>query len=151
QLQRILGSTTADIPGVASSATSSASPLRQARLALADLDYDSAIRFAKEVTQPAEKALLLMQIAFHSSDIPLAEEALLSYWELSTEQQSRLEEQHTFLRSYLKHLLEITYYKASVPAPQNAPSSPLIRIWLQCFDVEEVDLDNRDLTVWLSL
>lgn len=145
QLQQILGSTTAGIPGIASSATPSTSSLRQARLALADLDYDSAIHFAGEVTQPAEKAILLMQIAFHSSDIPVAEEALLSYWEIPLEEQERLEEQYGFLRPYLKYLLEITNYISSGPNPPIAPSPPFIQNWLEWFDLVEADPDNPEL------
>ena len=150
QLQRILGRTTADIPGVASSATSSPSPLRQARLALADLDYDSAIRFAEGVTQPAEKAILLMQIAFHSSDIPVAEEALLSYWEIPSEERERLEQQYGFLRPYLKYLLEITNYRSSGSNPPLAPSSPFIQNWLEWLDLAEADPDNPELMASLD-
>ncbi len=150
QLQRILGSTTADIPGVASSATSSASPLRQARLALADLDYDSAIRFAEEVTKPAEKAILLMQIAFHSSDIPVAEEALLSYWEMPSEERECLEEQYGFLRPYLKYLLEITNYGSSGSTPPTALPPPSIQNWLEWFDLAEADPDNPELMMSLN-
>jgi len=150
QLQRILGSTKAGTPGVASSGTSSASPLRQARLALADLDYDSAIRFAEEVTQPAEKSILLMQIAFHSSDIPVAEEALLSYWELPLEERERLEDQYGFLRPYLKYLLEITNYRSSGSNAPLAPSSPFIQNWLEWFDLAEADPNNPELMASLD-
>lgn len=148
QLQQILGAgnTATDVVlGDSSSTTSSISPLRQARMALADLDYDSAIRFAEEVTQSAEKAVLLMQIAFHSSDIPVAEEALLSYWELPSEEQVRIEELHSFLPPCLKYLLEITNSASS-----HIASSPLIQNWLEWFDVAEKDPDNSELTASLD-
>lgn len=150
QLQQILDRTTADVPRVASGTISSASPLRQARLALADLDYDAAIRFAEEIKQPAEKAILLMQVAFHSSDVPVAEEALLSYWELPLEEQVRLEELHSFLHPCLKYLLEITNYRASSSTPSHLSSSPLIQNWLEWFDVAEKDPDNPELMTSLD-
>lgn len=148
QLRQILGvgSTPADVVlGDGSSTTSSISPLRLARMALADLDYDSAIRFAEEMTQSAEKAVLLMQIAFHSSDIPVAEEALLSYWELPSEEQVRIEELYSFLSPCLKYLLEITN-----SAPSHIASSPLIQSWLEWFDVAEKDPDNSELMTSLD-
>jgi hypothetical protein len=151
RLQQIVGATTADISGVVSSGTLSDSPLRQARMALADLDYDSAIRFAEKVAQPAEKAILLMQVAFHSSDIPVAEEALLSYWELPPEEQTRLEEQYNFLRPYLKYLLEITNYGSSASTPPTAaPPPPSIQNWLEWFDLAEADPDNPELMASLD-
>lgn len=137
-------------PEVDSNTSPGASPLRQARMALADLDYDSAIRFAKEVTQPAEKAIVLMQVAFHSSDIPVAEEALLSYWELPSEERSRLEGLYSFLRPYLKYLLEITNYSSTVSTLLATPSPPFIQNWLEWFDLAEADPDNPELTASLD-
>lgn len=142
--------TAVDVPSEVNSITSSASPLRQARLALADLDYDSAIRFVKEVAHPSEKALLLMQIAFHSSDVPVAEEALLTYWELPTEEQSRLEERYSFLRPYLQYLLEITNYGPSGTTLPVAPSSTLIQNWLDWFALAESDPNNPELMTALD-
>jgi len=149
QLRQIMGVTTLDIPAIASSTSIGISPLRQARMALADLDYDSAVRFANEVTQPVEKAILLMQVAFHSSDIPVAEEALLSYWELPSEERSRLEGLYSFLRPYLMYLLEITNYKSPGSIALAAPP-PSIQNWLDWFDLAEADPDNPELMASLD-
>lgn len=127
--------------------TSKASSLRLARLALAELDYDSALRFAREVMQPEEKVVLLMQIAFHSSDVPVAEEALLSYWDLSIEEQAQLEATYSFLPLYVKYLLEITDQQPS--APSTPPSLP-IQDWLEWFDLAERDPNNPELMAALD-
>jgi hypothetical protein len=150
QMLQVLGGTMADNPREVSGTISSASPLRQARIALADLDYDAAIRFAEEVKQPAERAILLMQIAFHSCDVPVAEEALLSYWELPREEQTRLEEQYSFLRLYQKYLLEITNYRSPDSTSPAAPSSPLIQDWFEWFDLAESNPDDPDLMASLD-
>lgn len=151
QLQQLVGISQAmpDISLIDDTATGT-SFLRQARLALTDLDYDTAIRFAREVTPLTERAVLLMHIAFHSSDVPVAEEALLSYWELLTEEQSRLEKQYGFLHLYLKYLLEITQYRSPDPLLLTVPSSPLIKDWLEWFDLAEADPDNSELMASLD-
>lgn len=153
RLQQMLGDdqTVVDISSRDTRTTSSSSPLHQARLALADLDYDLAIRLAEEVTPPGEKAVLLMQIAFHSSDISVAEEALLSYWELPTEEQTRLEVRYSFLHLYLPYLLEITNYRSSSSTlPIVPPLSPSIQNWLDWFGLAEVDPDNPELLTSLD-
>src|SRR5260370_28065882 len=91
-----------------------------------------------------------MVVAFHSSDVPVAEEALLSYWELPLEEQVRLEELHSFLHPCLKYLLEITNYRASSSTPSHLSSSPLIQNWLEWFDVADKDPDNPELMTSLD-
>jgi hypothetical protein len=120
------------------------SPLQQARLALADLDYDRAIVFARRVAEPVERAIVLMQIAFHTSDVPLAEEALLTYWELPQEEQSRLEQQFTFLHPYLAYLQELTATSDSSPLESRAQN------WLEWLYLVETDPSNPELLASLD-
>jgi hypothetical protein len=127
-----------------SSSTMSLSSLQQARLALADLDYDRAIIFARRVAEPIERAIVLMQIAFHTSDTPLAEEALLTYWELPQEEQSRLEQQFTFLRPYQAYLQELTATADSSSLKSRAQN------WLEWLHLVEKDPSNPELLASLD-
>jgi len=126
------------------------SPIDNARLALVNLDYDAAIHFTREIPQPTERALLFIQIAFQNGDIPLAEEALLSYWDLSLDKQVQLEAQYPFLQRWLKYLEEVTHNSQASILLSNTSAPPIIQDWLKWFDVAKEEPDNPELTTSLE-
>ena len=132
------------------------------RKALFEQNYDEAEQWGRQLNEGPEKSLILMQIAFYSSDISLANEALIIYWDLPSDVQEQLESRHLFLRSYIQHLKDLTKYE-TVPETTNItnPQPDHINSWLEWFDYVEMSSDqatistvqnrlsaNKDISSW---
>jgi hypothetical protein len=116
-------------------------PLSQARLALLNTDYDSAIRATDRVKDAVDRALLLMELAFHSNDPHAADRALIAYAELSSEQREDLHERHQHVERYVDFLGAVTAPEAQAEEGLPAVTTPAIKDWLDWFEQVEVDPD----------
>ncbi len=115
-------------------------------------DYDSAIRFAEEVEDQGLKAVLLMQIAFHTCDALKAEYALLLFWELTEDEQSRLKERFPFVRMLLEPLQNLVDTSAAEQVEINDTPQQIIEVqnWLEWFALAKMQPDNPELAKSLN-
>lgn len=108
--------------------------LSQAKIALAYSNYDRAFEVAELVQAMLPRTMLKMEIAFMSGDPRQAEDALLSFWNLSPSDQQNLienDQRTTILVDYLSTLCEI--HEGGGKVYQNANVS--IQGWTDWFDV----------------
>jgi hypothetical protein len=109
-------------------------PLLLARDALNYGNFDAARRYSEEVKERDDRTILLMQIAYHTVDITLAEEALSSYSELSEAEQQGLLQRFPFINHILGALQKLTI-EAETQETKEAEQQPvLIQDWLVWFD-----------------
>jgi hypothetical protein len=119
--------------------------------ALFEQNYDEAIQLAHQMDGGPEKSIILLQIAFYSSDISLANEALITYWDLPFEVQKQLESRHLFLHSYIQHLKELTRYESAFDTANTTATQPnSINSWLEWFDHVEASSDQTIISIALD-
>ncbi|WP_161977894.1 protein DpdD [Dictyobacter kobayashii] len=119
--------------------------------ALFQQNYDEAEQLVRQLDEGPEKSLILMQIAFYSSDISLANEALITYWDLPSSVQQQLESRYLFLHSYIQHLKVLTQYETT-PEETNAThlQPDHINSWVEWFDYVE-SFSSDQITISTSL
>ena len=81
-------------------------PLRQVLLELRAGNYDQAIALIKSIEDIVERVLLAIEVAYHSNDDDLAQEAWAIYQRLSPEQKDALTKDHRYVSLYLDFLRE---------------------------------------------
>jgi len=109
-----------------------ASVLTLARAALEEENYDLAVRYALQVEDSETRLVLLMRIAFYTCDRSLAEDALLHYWDLPTQQQTDMLQHYRFLPSLYADLLQLVSPDRSERDTRDAHKVS-IRTWLDWF------------------
>ncbi|HEU5376665.1 MAG TPA: hypothetical protein VFV38_14615, partial [Ktedonobacteraceae bacterium] len=117
------------------STLSPATPLtaeEKARKALAEENYDLAAQQAQQIADNDIKLILLSQIAFYTQDVPLAEEAVLRYWDLTEEQQATLQQRYRFFAAIYSNLLQLVA-PATTEEDARSRQADTIKTWLDWF------------------
>lgn len=118
-----------------------------ARAALHNWDYDTALRYSRQIEDQVEQTFLLVLIAFHTDDAQLAEEALYAFWACSDEEQQRLQARSSFVNKALNRLLQLTDARAT-PVEDDVTQPELsITTWLEWFAYAQT---NPDAPILLS-
>lgn len=106
-------------------------PHERIRQALAFSDFDTALHAIRDMEPIAERATLLVEIAFHSGDVQVAEHALLTFWELEDTVQQHIQQSEPRIPYYLDFLGSL------VDTPKNDDAVPTIRHWLEWFQLAQ--------------
>lgn len=153
QVRRCLDALEAFLPPATASVSLPLTALQRAKYALADANYDAAHTAALDVEQPEERALLLMEIAFQSSDAPTAEYALITFWDLEQGIQAELKQNDHRVQYYLEALERLLKPPADAETTSQAVSDlaqTSIASWLDWFEAAEADADRADLQTALD-
>jgi hypothetical protein len=109
-------------------------PLKLARKALDYGNYDAARRYSEEVEEYDDRTVLLMQIAYHTVDNSLAEEALSAYSKISDEEQQQLLQRFPFI-NHIRGALQKLTIATEMQKLEDVEQQPiLIQDWLTWFD-----------------
>lgn len=79
-------------------------PLEQVQEALQRRDFATAERLVDQLSEKTERALLLLEMAFHSHDMQLCHKAWANYQALTFEEQEALRQHERFVALYLEDL-----------------------------------------------
>lgn len=123
ETQRCLAFLLEHIPAFESSPPAQ-TPRQRSIVALADRDYDAAITAAQQVAEREDRAILLLDIAFHSGDRVYADSALLNFWDLPIELQLALRQTN----------MQIAYFIRALEDLSHVSSPPPIQEWLLWFE-----------------
>lgn len=118
------------------------------REALNEGNYDVATLQAQEIEDAGEQAVLLMQIAFLTSDASLAEHSLLAYWERPIEEQEQLQKVFPFVHMILDPLQKLVSSTAVVQNSIDASGNQEYSIsdWLEWFSLVKTEPNNLALS-----
>ncbi|GHO61349.1 hypothetical protein KSC_002410 [Ktedonobacter sp. SOSP1-52] len=121
-------------------------PLSLAREALDYGDFDAARRYSKEVEESDAKIILSMQIAYHTIDVSLAEEALVSYGKYSPAELQQLNQRFPFISHIHGTLLQFVAQAEGQMAEGAEQGPALIQDWLAWFDhIKHASSSNSEL------
>lgn len=103
-------------------------PLEQVREALQRRDFATAERLVEQLGEKTERALLLLEIAFHSRDMQLRHKAWANYQALTFEEQEALRQHERFVAVYLEDLQNVML--PAVPDESGKePVAPSSSVW----------------------
>jgi hypothetical protein len=113
--------------------TTKPTPLSLVRNALDLGNFDEARHYAEEVEESEVRTVLLMQISYHTLDIPLAEQSLLSYNTFTKSEQKRLLERFPFIQHVLGALQKLTTETEGQKEASTEQKPEAIQDWLVWF------------------
>jgi hypothetical protein len=114
-------------------------PQQRIKQALLLSDYDTALRVIDDIEQPVERSMLLIEIAFHSGDVRVAEDAMLAFWELADDIQQQINQEHPRIPHYLGFLEQLI-------APASDTAVPAIGNWSEWFQTAYQQPEHPSLT-----
>jgi hypothetical protein len=107
--------------------------------ALLQHDYDAALLHTTNMPEGIEKTGLLLQIAYNTSDAPVAEDALLAYWDLPTAQQNDLQQRFPSLGDILDRLQQL------IDVDDTTKEQFTIADWIAWFERVQQEPDDPEL------
>jgi hypothetical protein len=127
------------------------SPLVAVKVALALSNFDDALQKLDAVRETDTRALLLLEIAFHTGDVALAERALLAFWDLPPGQQKDLQSRDQHIAYYLDFLDTLVALPVPIPASSTPALAPIVVAnWLEWFVAAESQPDHPGLQAALE-
>jgi hypothetical protein len=150
-VQRVLAALEAWLPPPQVVPEITLSPVQQVRYALAESDYDRAHDLAVVIADLNTRMRLLLEIAFHSGDSGLAEEALYAYWELSDEIQTVIRESDAHVGQYIQFLEIITQPSIPIKAVEvPVDEAEFITDWPEWWTRASSQVDSPELPLALE-